>query len=173
MRLSALWILMVTVLLAVISAACSRKPSIEGHWVGVLNEGTDSLMRFDVDIARFRRTWIAEVDDDRGMTDYPVGVNVTSQSNVLLRLRPGVDFRGRLTPDRQALEGELMLGDFRRPLVLSREGRAKISQARLDFEALPPGTDRITVLSPDSRELKRDFNRDRSKVRLVALLSPT
>lgn len=141
--------------------------------MGVLNEGTDSLMQFDVVIARFRGRWIAEVDTDRGVTDYPVGIDVASRSNLTLTLRPGVTFRGRLTSNRQALDGELVLGEVRTPLVLSREGEAKISQIRIDFESLPPGTNRLTVLGPGSEELKKDFNRDRSKVRILALLSPT
>ena len=154
-------------------AGCSKTPAFEGHWVGVLNEGTDSLMKFDVDIARFRGRWIAKVDNDRGVTDYPVGIEVESRSGVILTLRPGVTFRGRLASNRQALDGEIVLGEFRRPLVLNREGEAKISQVRIDFESLPPGTSRLTVLGPGSEELKRDFNRDRSKVRFLALLSPT
>jgi hypothetical protein len=141
--------------------------------VGVLNEGTDSLRRFDVDIARFRGRWIAEVDDDRGVTDYPVSVKVPSRSDVILTLRPGVMFRGRLATSRDALDGELAVGEFRTPLVMTREGPAELSRVRIEFESLPPGTNRLTVLSPGSQELKRDFNRDRSKVRLVALLSPT
>jgi hypothetical protein len=141
--------------------------------VGVLNEGTDSLRRFDVDIARFRGRWIAEVDDDRGVTDYPVGVKVPSRSDVILTFQPGVIFRGRLATSRDALDGELAFGELRTPLVLSREGQATISRVRIEFESLPPGTNRLTVLSPGSEEFKRDFNRDRSKVRLVALLSPT
>jgi hypothetical protein len=56
---------------------------------------------------------------------------------------------------------------------LTRKGQAEISKVRIEFESLPPGTKRLTVLSPESDELKRDFNRDRSKVRLLALLSPT
>jgi hypothetical protein len=166
-------ILLVAVLLSAMTPGCSRTPSFEGHWVGMLNEGTDSLRRFDVDIARFRGRWIAEVDDDRGVTDYPVGIDVPSRSDVILTLRPGITFRGRLANSRRALDGELTLGEFRAPLVMTREGQAEISQVRIEFESLPPGTNRLAVLSPGSEELKRDFNRDRSKVRLVALLSPT
>jgi hypothetical protein len=172
MRSSHSWVL-VAVLLSVVMVGCSRTPSFEGHWVGVLNEGTDSLMQFDVDIARFRGRWIAEVDTDRGVTDYPVGIDVESRTNLILTLRPGVVFRGRLVSNRQALDGELVLGKSRTPLVLNREGEAQISQLRIDFESLPPGTNRLTVLSSGSEELKRDFNRDRSKVRFLALLSPT
>jgi hypothetical protein len=164
-------ILLVAVLLSAMTPGCSRTPSFEGHWVGMLNEGTDSLRRFDVDIARFRGRWIAEVDDDRGVTDYPVGIDVPSRSDVILTLRPGTTFRGRLANSR--LDGELASDEFRTPLVMTREGQAKISLVRIEFESLPPGTNRLTVLSPGSQELKRDFNRDRSKVRLVALLSPT
>ena len=166
-------VLLVAVLLSAIAAGCSRTPSFEGHWVGVLNEGTDSLRRFEVDIARFRERWIAEVDDDRGVTDYPVGIEVSSPSRLILRLRPGIEYRGRIRGDHQALDGELALGEFRTPLIMTRQGNAKISQVRIDFESLPPGTNRLTILSPGSDELKRDFNRDRSKVRFVALLSPT
>ena len=166
-------ILLVAVLLSVMASGCSRAPSLEGHWVGVLNEGTDSLRRFDVDIARFRGRWIAEVDDDRGVTDYPVGIQVSSRSRLVLTLRPGIEFQGHLRDDRSALDGELALHEFRTPLVMTRQGEAKISQVRIEFESLPPGTNRLTVLSPGSDELKRDFNRDRSKVRFLALLSPT
>jgi hypothetical protein len=141
--------------------------------VGVLHEGTDSLMQFDVDIVRFRGRWLAEVDTDRGVTDYPVGIEVESRSNLILTLRPGVVFRGRLTEARHTLNGELVLGESRTPLVMSRKGPATISQVRIDFESLPPGRNRLTVLSSRSEELKKDFNRDRSKVRLVTLLSPT
>lgn len=141
--------------------------------MGVLNEGTDSLRRFDVDIARFRGRWIAEVDDDQGMTDYPAGIERSSRSDVNLTLRPGIAFRGRLRANGRDLDGELSLGEFRTPLVMTRQGPAEISQVRIDFESLPPGTDRLSVLSPGSDELKRNFNRDRAKVRFVALLSPT
>ena len=141
--------------------------------MGTLNEGTVSLMRFDVDIARFRDRWIAEVDNDQGVTDYPVGIEVSSASDVVLTLRPGIMYRASLAADRQTLNGELAFGESRIPLAMSRTGEAKISQIRIDFESLPPGTNRLTVLSLGSDELKNDFNRDRSKVRLVALLSPT
>jgi len=107
------------------------------------------------------------------MTDYPVGIDVPSGSDVVLTLRPGIMFRGRLAKSRHALDGELAMGNFRTPLIMTREGQAKISQVRIDFESLPKGTNRLTVLSNNSEELKSDFNRDRSKVRFVALLSPT
>ena len=173
MKVARYQILLAALLLSAVAAGCSRPPSFDGHWVGVLNEGTDSLRRFEVDIARFGGRWIAEVDTDRGVTDYPVGIDVESRSNLILTLRPGVVFWGRLASNRQALDGELVLGESRTPLVMNREGEAKISQVRIDFESLPPGTSRLTVLGPGSDELKRDFNRDRSKVRFLALLSPT
>ena len=141
--------------------------------MGVLNEGTDSLRRFDVDIARIRGRWIAEVTDDRGVTDYPIGIEVSSRSDVLLTFRPGVLFRGRVAEGRSALNGELVLGEFRTPLVLERKGPAEISEVRIEFESLTADVNRLVVLGPGAMELKRDFNRDRSKVRLVALLSPT
>ena len=172
MRAGRYQLLVLALLLAAIPPGCSPAPSVEGHWSGVLNEGTDSLRRFDVDIARFRERWIAEVDDDRGVTDYPVGIEV-SRSDVVLTLRPGIVFKGSLARDQRALNGELAFGASRTPLVMNRQGPAKISQVRIDFESLPPGANRLTVLSPGSEELKRDFNRDRTKVRFVALLSPT
>ena len=108
MRTSRSQILFVAVLLSVMAPGCSPTPSLEGHWVGVLNEGTDSLRRFDVDIARFRGRWIAEVDDDRGTTDYPVGIKVPSRSDEVSTTKTGataVDTlnlpRGRLTRPRR------------------------------------------------------------------------
>ena len=165
--------LLVAVLLSALTRGCSRAPSFEGHWVGELNEGTDSLRRFDVDIARYRGRWIAEFDDERGTADYPVGIEVPSGSNVILTLRPGIQYQGRLASSRHALDGELVFGEFRTPLVMTRKGPAEISQVRTDFESLPPDANRLIVLGPGSAELKRDFNRDRAKVRFVALLSPT
>lgn len=166
-------LLVVAVLLAAMAPGCSPTPSIDGHWLGVLNPGTDSLRKFDVDISRFKERWIAEVDDDRGMTDYPVGIEVLSQSDVILKLRPGIVFRGRLASDGKTLAGAIASGESRTPLAFSRKGPAKISRVRIDFESLPAGSNRLTVLSPNSDQLKNAFNRDRSKVRLVALLSPT
>ena len=165
--------LILAMLVSAMTSGCSRTRSLEGHWTGVLNEGTDSLRRFDVDIARFQGRWIAEVTDDRGVTDYPIGIEVSSRSDVLLSLRPGILFRGRVADGRNALNGELVLGELRMPLVMTRVGPAEVSPVRIEFESLPADANRLVVLGPRAMELKRAFNRDRSKVRLVALLSPT
>lgn len=71
------------------------------------------------------------------------------------------DFRGTASDDGQSVEGVITEGQREAPFTLSRASGA------------PPGLSAVEVLSVSGTELRDAFNRNRDKVRLVLILSPT
>jgi len=70
-------------------------------------------------------------------------------------------FRGTASSDGQSIEGVITEGQREAPFTLSRASGA------------PPGPSAVDVLSDSGTELRDAFNRNRDKVRLVVILSPT
>jgi hypothetical protein len=76
-------------------------------------------------------------------------------------------FTATVAADGRTMSGEFLEGGKNRvPFVLERKG-----DAGSDRQEPPPGV--VHTLSADGAELKQAFNRDKDKVRLVLLLSPT
>jgi mercuric ion transport protein len=150
----------------------SSGANFAGHWTGRLPVSADKTVPLTVDLGHLGERWIGEADvKDQGVQDHPVGVAV-EDSVLRLTLSRGVTFQGRLSPDGKSIRGQFTHGDDVSQLILIREGGAQFSKALLEFEQ--SGTAASVIrLSTDGEELRRDFNRERSKVRLMLLLSPT
>lgn len=153
--------------------AKASKSNFEGRWKGRLPVSTEKTVPWFVDLGRLGDRWIGEVDvEAQGVKNHPLGVSV-ADSILHLTLRRGVTFSGRLSPGGESVVGELLHGDDRSQLALTRDGGAQFSKALLRFEQSAAGIAPLIQLSADGSELRRDFNHERSKVRLVLLLSPT
>lgn len=148
-------------------------PTFAGQWTARLPGSASETQALVVDLGLLDGRWIAECDvDAQDVKDHPIGVAV-EDSALHLVLSQGVSFSGTLAPDGQTIVGQFVNGVKRSPLIWSRNGGAQLSTALLEFEKSPPGKLPLSILSPDGAELRTAFNRDRSKVRLVLLLSPT
>lgn len=156
-------------------ASASVAPSeanFAGRWTGRLPVSAEKMVPLTVDVGRLGDRWIGEADvEDQGVKDHPVGV-VVQDSVLRLTLSRGVTFQGRLSPDGKSIHGQFTHGDDVSQLSLTRAGGAQFSKALLEFEQSAAGAP-VNSLSDDGVELRRDFNRERSKVRLVLILSPT
>ena len=154
------------------ASGVSSEADLAGRWAGRLPVSENRTTALTVDLGRIGNQWIGEVDvEDQGVRDHPIGVAV-EDSVLRLELSRGVKFEGRLSPDGKSIRGKFTHGGDVSPLTLSREGGARFSKALLEFEQSGAGAP-VIRLSADGAELRRDFNRERSKVRLVLLLSPT
>jgi hypothetical protein len=71
------------------------------------------------------------------------------------------DFRGTASDDGQSVEGVVTEGQREAPFTLSRASGP------------PPGPSAVQALSGGGTELRDAFNRNRDKVRLILILSPT
>jgi hypothetical protein len=144
-----------------------------GHWVGTIDAG-DEQIEFIVDVDRgLDGLWIGEVDiPAQGLEDFPLDVHI--EGSVLILSLTGVEWRGELSTDGASYTGTLHQGshpavpfDLRRTNgpEISDELRAMTNPDLKDSGVLP--------LSSDGRELRKRFNRDKGKVRLVLLLAPS
>jgi mercuric ion transport protein len=154
------------------ASVASSEVNFAGHWTGRLPVSTEKMVPLTVDVGRLGDRWIGEADvEEQGVKDHPIGVAV-EDSVLRLTLSRGLTFQGRLSPDGKSIHGQFTHGDDASQLTLTRAGGAQFSKALLEFEQSAAGAPVIS-LSADGAELRRDFNRERSKVRLVLLLSPT
>lgn len=151
-----------------------RRSSLSGHWVAevVLPDGAPATLHVDLDSLGGR--WIGEFDVmEFGVENYPVEVGFAGSSVKLHFAGPDADFDGALQDDGKTLIGAIQFEDAPIPTELRRTGSAQFSEMFLELEAAADDSTLVEALSSNGAQLRRQFNADKSKVRLLMLLSPT
>lgn len=148
---------------------------LAGQWRGRLsvNEkgGTTDLI---VDLDRVAGRWTGQFDlPDLGVADYPVEVILAAPRLTLQLSAAQIEFVGELAQDSNVLAGIAETRGHRDSLVLHRAGNAALSDEFLRLEALSGDSTRVERLSLTGAELRKQFNDDRARTRLLMLLSPT
>jgi hypothetical protein len=140
-----------------------QAPGFEGLWAGVVifqfaETEVDLVFRFD---RQADATWRGTVTlPVQGMKDRPLQKVEVNGSDITFVKGPTETFVGKLSPDGTMITGEFTQDGEAYPFELER---------RSGNEPVPP----LQQLSADSGELKRMFNADAGKVRLLLLMSPT
>jgi hypothetical protein len=176
--------LFIGLLAAFLVGACAvappiAPPKLAGHWTARLPMAESDSIQLVVDLAMLDSRWIGEFDvPEFEATDYPV--QVTQADSVVMLRFAGADavFAGRLSDDAQRLSGAVQFAaedghQERVPAELRRTGEAQFSAAFWELERAAADSSRVTRLAADGAELRRQFNADRGKTRLLMLLSPS
>jgi len=149
---------------------------LQGRWHGALGAPGDSTSIF-IDVDTLAGRLIAEADiPGQEVRDFPLDIEVISDTVRFHLSRSGTE--GPVLTFVVPARGTVLNGTFtdsgtKLPARLSRMGPPKISPALLSILSDSPNAFDVTVLSPDARELREQFNQHADHVRLVMLLSPT
>lgn len=147
---------------------------LSGRWHGQLPMGDGRKADLYLDLAMLEGRWIGECDFEAfELVDFTLSVSLTDSIVHLDFGNADASFDGRLVGKPTRIEGVLRSGRGPADLVLSRVGRARLSEELLRFERAAADSTQLLHLSPNGKELRAAFNRERSKARLVVLLSPT
>jgi hypothetical protein len=154
-------------------------PKLAGHWTARLPMAESDSIQLVVDLETLDSRWVGEFDvPEFEVTDYPV--QVTHADSVVMLRFAGADalFEGWLSGDAQRLSGVVQFTvedghQERVPAELRRTGEAQFSAGFWELERAAADSSRVTRLAADGAELRRQFNADRGKTRLLMLLSPS
>jgi hypothetical protein len=140
-----------------------RTPSFEGRWAGVVifqfaETEVDLVLQFN---RREDGTWGGTITlPVQGMKDRALQKVEVNGYNATFVKGPTETFVGKLSPDGTMITGEFTQDGETYPYEVKR---------RTGSDPVPA----LQPLSADSGELKRMFNADAGKVRLLLLMSPT
>jgi hypothetical protein len=161
-------------------AACAKKTpesALFGHWEGGVDFG-EVQMPVILDVDRIKEGEIlAEADlPDQGIEDFLLEIHADEDSVWIGIESPEPEpeipeMRGKLSPDRKRITGDFRQDGDAFAFELTRTGDPRLSRAPFELETA--SLDSMTIVSPDSRELRDRFNEDAGKTRLLLLLSPT
>ena len=156
------------------SVAGSELPSLAGHWVGNVPLGDGETPKLVVDLGKLGSRWVGEFDvEEFGVENYPVHIEFSDSTVKLHFSAADGDFEGRLSPGGDRLTGTLGFSEQKIVVEFQRVGAVGFSESFLQLEAAADDPSKVEKLSASGAELRKRFNADRGKVRLVMLLSPT
>jgi hypothetical protein len=116
--------------------------------------------------------WVGEFDVDAfGVQDYPIHVQLVQQHVTLGLTAAQAEFHGTIQGDK--MSGTIDFDGRKTDVTFRRTGKAVFSAQFLELEAAADDSTRVQTVSANNEELRTRFNADRSKTRLVMLLSPT
>lgn len=156
----------------VASAAAGAEPSLSGHWIGPvpLQDGRTPELVLDLD--RLGSRWVGEFDVlELGVENYPVHVTLANGAVKLTFAATEANFTGQQSGNR--LGGVLEFGEQKIEIQLQRMGDAAFSPLFLELEAAADDSSRVENLAARGDGLRKRFNADRDKTRLLMLLAPT
>jgi hypothetical protein len=127
------------------------------------------------DLAFIGSRWAGEFDvPEFGIENYPVEVTFPDSGVNLHFAGPDANFRGGwITGGNGRLAGVLTFGERDVAIELQRTGDARFSETFTALEAAANDSSLVEELSPTADRLRKQFNADRWKTRLLLLLSPT
>jgi len=171
------WLLVVAVAAGMVwgwMALANPERLFSGRWRGELPIGNGRTSEVFLDIGRLDGRWIGECDYQAfGLTDFTLAVAVQGPRVRLDFGGADASFDGRLSSATARIAGTLSTEAGPIPLEFERVGAARLSEDLVAFERTAADSTRLVEMDPEGGELRAAFNRERDKVRLVALLSPT
>jgi hypothetical protein len=145
--------------------------ALAGQWRGALAIEAGETSQLVLDLAVLGSRWVGEFDlIELGVDNYPIAVSWVGHQPALYFAGIDADFTATIAADGQTLV--VTQADEER-VTLRRAGPAQFSERFLALEAAADDSTRVARLAPDSHELRKRFNHDRDKPRLIVLLSPT
>ena len=162
-----------------LGGSATAPPPLAGHWTARIPMGQADTIQLVVDLAALDSRWVGEFDvPEFEVADYPVHVTMADSTVELCFGGADAMFDGRFVDEGRRLSGvvqwETENGSLNRtPAVLERTGEAQFSPGFWELERAAEDSTRVTRLAADGTELRRQFNADRSKTRLLMLLSPS
>jgi hypothetical protein len=150
----------------------SNHTDLAGEWVSDTRIMNGDSVQLVVDIEWTGSRMAGEFDVLAwGLENYPVDVT-TSDSTILFHFGgPNADFSGRRSGE--VLEGRVTFESDTSPVTLRRMGDARLSETFRELERAADDSTLVQRLSSDGSELRRQFNADRGKKRLLMLLAPS
>ncbi len=155
------------------TVAEARDP-LAGRWHAQIPVDDGSTADLFLDLGRLDGRWIGECDFEAfGLSDFNLRMTVRDSALHLDFGRADVSFDGVRTGSPARVSGVLRRENGPIDLVFTRVGDEQLSAELLRFERASADSARLLSLGRNGNELRAAFNRDRSKTRLVVLLSPT
>jgi copper chaperone CopZ len=162
------------VLVAVNEKPTAKAPPLEGHWVTEVEEQNGDVIEIVMDLGIVNSKWVGEFDIPKyDVMDYPVEVKRIGDTIELFLTAIGMSFEGTIVED-GSLSGVGRSPDQEEePVTFNRTGPAEFSDGFLELEAAADDSLLVEILSGNAAELRKRFNTDSDKTRLLMLLSPT
>lgn len=150
------------------------KPKLAGHWVTQLEEQNGEMIEVIMDLGVVNSRWVGEFDLPKyDVMDYPVEVKATGDTIELFLTAIGMSFKGSLDDDGVLTGVGQSPGVENESVSFRRTGPAEFSEGFVELEAAADDPSLLENLSDDGGKLRKRFNSDREKTRLLMLLSPT
>lgn len=152
----------------------ATEPALTGHWVTELEEQDGEMIEVIMDLGVANSRWVGEFDLPKyNVINYPVEVKAAADTIELFLTAIGVSFKGSIGDDGVLTGVGQSQGNENEPISFRRTGPAEFSEGFLELEATADDSSLVEILSDDGGELRKRFNADREKTRLLMLLSPT
>jgi len=156
------------------SVTTETEGTLAGHWVTELEEQNGELIEVIMDLGVVSSRWVGEFDLPKyEVMNYPVDVKTTGDSIELFLTAIGLSFRGTIGVDGAPTGVGQSQGGESESITFRRAGPAEFSEGFLELEAAADDPSLVEILSDDGSELRKRFNADHEKIRLLMLLSPT
>jgi hypothetical protein len=152
----------------------TSEAKLAGHWVTELEEQNGEIIEVVLDLGVLNSRWVGEFDLSKyNVTDYPIEVKTSGETIELFLTAIGMSFKGTLEVGGLLTGVGQSHGAENESVTFQRTGPAQFSEGFLELEAAADDSSLVAILSDDGGELRERFNADRTKTRLLMLLSPT
>jgi copper chaperone CopZ len=152
----------------------ATKPELAGHWVTELEEQNGEMIEVIMDLGVVNSRWVGEFDLAKyNVMNYPIEVKTTGDTIELFLTAIGMSFKGSIDDDGVLMGVGQSPGAENEPVSFRRTGPAEFSEGFLELEAAADDPSLVEILSDDGSEVRKRFNADSRKTRLLMLLSPT
>jgi len=155
-------------------AATETGPKLAGRWVTELEDQNGEMIEVIMDLGVVNSRWVGEFDLPKyNVVDYPVEVKATGDTIELFLTAIGMSFKGSIDDDGVLTGVGQSPGAENESISFRRTGPAEFSEGFLELEAAADDPSLLEILSDGGGELRKRFNADSEKTRLLMLLSPT
>jgi len=159
---------------ALFPSYASPEANLAGQWVTEIEDQDDEMIEVIMDLGVVNSRWVGQFDLPKyDVINYPVEVKINDDTIALFLTAIGMSFTGSIGDDGLLTGVGQSEGAGDEAITFRRTGQAEFSDGFLKLEAAADDSTRVAILSNDGGELRKQFNADSAKTRLVMLLSPT